>query len=259
MIRPAITLLVLLGLSISAGCQNYADRFDLNGGGDFGYKVLPKTALTLGYRYGREYQQQFPTAIDKTHTSATSDYQRLLVGIEGKPAEWITLALQVGPDWRRYPATTASHTTPLANLHPRKYYGEASATVTATKADTIELKGKQWVWVSSTGKIPYIESTYELAYRHKFDAKLAMDAGLKYGQSNYTIATGTSALRNDKLYAGSAGLSYAFTPQWNVSLAYVAESGRNGEDGLGKLSPAIDPAWREFNHHVVSGTVGRKF
>lgn len=250
---------LMTNLATTAGCQNYADRFDLNGGGDFGYKVLPKTALTLNYRYGREYQQQFPTAIDKTHTSATSDYQRLLIGIEGKPAEWITLALQVGPDWRRYPATTAVHTTPMAHLHPRKYYGEATATIAPTKTDSIDLKGKQWVWVSSTGKVPYIESTYELAYRHKFAPQLSLDLGLKYGQSNYTIATGTSALRNDKLYAGSGGVSYAFTPHWSATVVYVAELGRNGEAGLGQLSPAIDPAWREFNHHVVSGTVGYKF
>lgn len=248
---------LMANLLTTPGCQNYADRFDLNAGVDLAYKLQPKSALTLGYRTGREYQQQFPTAIDKTHTSATSEYQRLLVGFEGKLADWLALVVQFGPDYRRYPATTAVHTTPMSHRHPREYYAEAAATVTPTKADSIELKYKQWIWVSSTGKLPYVESTCDLAYRHKFDAHLSLDLGLRYGQSNYTIATGTSALRNDRYYAASCGMGYAFTPRWNATLAYAMDFGRNGEDGLQALS--INPDWREFDHHVVSGSVTYKF
>ena len=244
-------------LSSAAGYQNYADRFDVNGGADVGYKILPKVALTLGYRYGREYQQQFPTAIDKTHTSATSNYQRVLVGVEGKLADWITVSLQLGPDYRRYPATTTVHTTPMANRHPRQFYAEGSVSIVASKVDTIDLKGKQWVWVSSTGKIPYVESTYDLAYKHKFDAHLALDLGLRYGQSNYTIGTGTSALRNDRLYAGSCGVTYAFTAQFSAAVAYAVDLGRNGQDNLSAIS--VNPDWREFDHHLVSGSVAYKF
>ena len=248
---------LMTDLSSAAGYQNYADRFDLNGGADVGYKILPKAALTLGYRYGREYQQQFPTAIDKTHTSATSNYQRVLVGIEGKLADWITVSLQLGPDYRRYPATTTAHTTPMANLHPRQFYTEGSVSITATKVDSIDFKAKQWVWVSSTGKVPYVESTYDLAYKHKFDTHLSLDLGLRYGQSNYTIATGTSGLRNDRLYAGSCGLTYAFTAQFSASAAYAVDLGRNGEDNLSAIS--VNPDWREFDHHVISGSVAYKF
>jgi hypothetical protein len=40
------------------GYQNYVDRYDVNGGADFGYRVEPQLAVTLGYRYGHQYQEQ---------------------------------------------------------------------------------------------------------------------------------------------------------------------------------------------------------
>jgi hypothetical protein len=42
------------------GYQNYVDRYDVNGGADFGYRVQPQLALTVGYCYGHQYQEQFP-------------------------------------------------------------------------------------------------------------------------------------------------------------------------------------------------------
>src|SRR5947209_11106569 len=40
----------------AAGYQNYADRSDVNGGLDVGYKVLKETYVVLGYRHGSQDQ-----------------------------------------------------------------------------------------------------------------------------------------------------------------------------------------------------------
>ena len=41
------------------GYQDYVDRYDVNVGGDLGFKVSPNWALTLGYRDGYQFQQQY--------------------------------------------------------------------------------------------------------------------------------------------------------------------------------------------------------
>ena len=84
------------------GYQNYVDRYDVNGGVDLGYKLTPKLAATLGYRYGSQYQQQFPAAITSDNHYSSSDYQRVLLGLEGKPWNWLNVKLAGGPDFRSY-------------------------------------------------------------------------------------------------------------------------------------------------------------
>ena len=85
-VRTVASLLyydMMTDLRSLSGYQNYADRYDVNGGVDFGCKIIPSMALTLGWRYGHQYQETF--AFDPSHYSSTSDYQRLLLGVEGRP------------------------------------------------------------------------------------------------------------------------------------------------------------------------------
>ena len=100
-VRPTASLLYydMMTKKIDVtGYQNYASRYDINGGPDFGYRVEPQMAVTLGYRYGHQYQEQFGFS----PYSSPSDYQRVLVGIEGKPWKWLEMKLQGGPDFRSY-------------------------------------------------------------------------------------------------------------------------------------------------------------
>ena len=58
-IRPTASLLsynMHTELINTPGYQNYCDRSDVNGGVDLGYKINPQMAVTLGYRYGYQYQ-----------------------------------------------------------------------------------------------------------------------------------------------------------------------------------------------------------
>ena len=145
--------------------QNYPDRYDVNGGADFGYKLNPQLAVTLGYRYGCQYQQNLPAAIvgaAKSLVSANSDYQRALLGVEGKPWKWLTISLQGGPEFRHYEGNSADHIMPVADQNPVKYYGEAAITADNTSQDALAFKYKQQQWVSSTGLIPYFDSLYRV-------------------------------------------------------------------------------------------------
>ncbi len=258
-IRPTASLLyydLMTALQTTAGYQNYADRYDVNGGVDYGYRIVPNGFLTIGYRYGHQYQQQYATAFDKTHTSSPSDYQRVLVGFEGKPLKWLTLSVQAGPDFRTYPETTASHTTPMSNLHPVKFYGEANAVAVLSPNDTLTFKCKQWQWVSSTGKIPLYDSSFDLAYRRKLDNKWALDFSGRVASLDYQCGTGTSAMRYDWMYTASAGLTYTLTSNLSASLAYSTDVGRNAAD---VLAAGQVEKYREFDHDLISLAATFKF
>ena len=228
----------------TAGYQNYADRADVNGGADVGYRLTSDLALTVGYRYGHQYQQALTPGIGATYQSS-SDYQRVLLGLEGKPWNWLTVKLLGGPDFRDYNATA-----PVNDYHPTTYYGEASLTAALTSRQSLTFNYKQWRWVSSTGKVPFMDSTFALNYHWNVTSQLGLDAGGKFLDSNYTcgsaVKSGNSSLRNDAQYTASAGVSYAFTKNLSASLAYAYDFGRNLQDD------ASFAAYRQFDHQTVS-------
>jgi hypothetical protein len=224
------------------GYQNYCDRYDANGGADFGYKVAPQFALTLGYRYGHQYQQQYSFSTN----SSSSDYQRVLVGVEGDPWKWLSVKIQAGPDFRNYQGDSATHTTPVNNLHPVKYFDEAALTATLAPEDTLTFKTKSWQWVSGSGKVPYFESAYELTWHRKLINKLAFDLGGKVIDWNFTSGNLPTCRRHDVQYTTSAGLGYAVNTHISVTLGCVLNWGRNVESGVANSGA------REFDQQLIS-------
>ncbi len=255
-VRPTAALMyfdLLTDLRSQAGYDNYCDRYDVNGGVDFGYKLDPKLAVTLGYRYGHQYQQQYE--FDPSNLSSSSDYNRVLVGFEGKPWKWLTFGAQAGPDFRSYEDDTANHTTPLDDHDPVTYYAEASVAAEVSAKDVITFKYKQWQWLSSLGKLPTFESCYDLGYRHKFNKKLSLDLGGRLLAADYTIANVPASKRNDMQYTVTAGVTYAFNSHLSANVAYALDLGQNAQDGL----TSIVAAEREYEHNLVSVGVNFKF
>ncbi len=261
-IRPTASLinydLQTAQLAGVTGYQNYADRHDVNGGGDIGYKIAPKIAATLGYRYGNQYQQAYSTNIDAAQFSSSSDYQRVLVGLEGKPLEWLDVKIQGGPDFRAY----GDH-APVTDRDLTTYYGEASLAATLSPKDTVVFKYKQYQWVSSTGKVPYFDSLFDLSYKRKLAEGLVFDVGGKFIQSDYTSGltklkanNGTTNLRNDGLYVITTGLTYSFNQYASVNVSYTANLARNLQATLPSLT---DSSSREYNDNIVSVGATLKF
>ena len=262
-VRPTSSLLYYdldtVQLAGVTGYQNYADRYDVNGGADLGYKLNKDLAVTVGYRYGFQYQQTFSSAIDLYNQSADNVYQRALLGIEGKPFNWLEIKIQGGPDFRRY-----AHSALVRDQSPTTYYGEAVITATITKQDTITFNYRQWQWIASTGCVPYFDSTYDLNYSHKFNDKLSGNLGLRllgadytsdltYNNTAHTPATACTYFRNDLEYTISAGVRYAFNAHLSAELSYAHDLGRNAIDGL------ANPDYREFDHQLFSIGLQTKF
>jgi len=224
------------------GYQNYTDRSNVNGGADAGYKLTSSLAVTLGYRYGHQQEEQFSF----TPYSSPSDYQRVLLGLEGSPWKWLDVKLQGGPDFRSYEGDSATHTTPVNDLNPIKYYGEALITAKITPADTLTFKYKQWQWLSTLGKVPLFDSTYALTYHRKLTSKLGFDLGGQVLDWDYSSGNLSTCRRNDIEYTATAGLTYAVNSHLSLNAGCAFDFGRNLEDGI------ENPQNREFDHQLFS-------
>ena len=239
-----------------------AEIFALNQGADLGYKLTSKLAATLGYRYGSQYQQQLPSAVDSDQHYSSSEYQRVLLGLEGKPWSWLKVKLAGGPDFRNYNAMA-----PVNDHTPVKYYGEAVLTATLSPSQTLTFNYKQWQWVSSTGKVPYLDSSYALTYHWNATKQLGLDLGGKVMESDYTqgnedgvlVSTQNSSLRDDMEYEVSAGVTYAFNTHFSANLAYTYDLGDNALNNLPAGNLANSAPWRSFKRQLVSLGLQYKF
>ena len=245
----------------NVGYQNFPDRYDVNGGADIGYRIAPEVAVTLGYRYGHQYQQQFPVAISPTDQHfSSSDYQRVLLGFEGT-WNWLTYKLLGGPDFRSYNAMA-----PVNDLHPIKYYGEAVISAKISDNQSVTFTYKQWEWVASIGLVPYFDSNFALNYHWNVTRQLGLDLGGRILEADFTggnengIANPaqTTSLRDDRLYSILAGASYAFTSHFSANLNYSYDLGANV---LGDLPPALGTIaqFRDYSHQMVTVGVLCKF
>jgi len=235
------------------GYQDYPDRYDINGGADFGVNVTSNIALTVGYRDGFQHQDQFALAINSDQHFSSNHYQRALLGIEGQVTKWLSLKFAAGPDFRNYNPDTA-----ITHDRTTRYYGEGTATATLSNNQSLSLTYKDWFFVSSTGLVPYQDIIYTLTYHLNVTPRLGLDLGARYLEANYTLGDDTAgsapSLRDDLDYEGSAGFSYLVVPHLTASVAYVYNK---GENGLESLAASLDPAYRDFEHAVV--TFGLKY
>jgi hypothetical protein len=255
-VRPCASMIdydLMTRFSAATGYQNYVDRYEFAAGVDAGWKVNKQVALTLGYRAGYQYQQQLPLGIDAAHLSSSSHFQRVLLGIEGKPLTWLTVSVQGGPDFRSYEANSSTHTTPIGNPNLVKFYGEGSVTADLTANNSLTLKYKDWEWVSGTGKVSYFDGSHELGYRRKLTSKLTVDLSGKYGFSDYNTGNIASSKRFDKYYGATVALSYVVNTRFACSASYGLDFGRNAEDAI------TNTQYREYDHHLVSASAICKF
>jgi len=171
----------------------------------------------------------------------------VLLGVEAQPWKWLKIQAQGGPDFRSYEPDTASHASPLNSHHPVTYYGESLVSASLTSKDTLTFKYKQWQFVSSCGKVPYFDSSYDLSCVHKFNAQWSVDAGAKVLGADYTCGNlGASSLRNDYDFAFAVGAHYALNSHVNFDLGYNADLGRNEQDNIANAQT------RNFDRHMVT-------
>lgn len=242
--RPLASLLAYdlrTGFHNIAGYQNYVDRHDLAGGADLGVKnIVPASALVLGLRAGRQEQSRAPFVLQ----DSSNTYQRVLVGLEGKPLPWLNASFLLGPDFRSY-----SDRAPLANRRNIEFYGESAFTATLGGGHVLSLKSKHFQWVSSTGRVPYFESCFDLTDRFPLTKRLSVEAGLRFIRSDYRPA----ANRVDDLYTLTLSATQTLTPRLSLAAGYTLDLARNQAEGV------TNAVVREYDRHLISLGLTAKF
>lgn len=197
---------------------NFPDRYDANTGVDLGYKVTKDYDVFIGYRYGHQFQGALCNSIDYT-----CDYQRVVVGIEGKPYKWMTVNLEMGPDFRNYGGASQSATnltgvtnSDFSQMNKTVPYFDGGATFDITSVDSLILKAKQWQWMSSVGLATYTDRDFSVTYRRKITDELSGTAGFRYQEAKYDAPN----TMDDIPYSVNAGLQYKLDEHWTFNTDY---------------------------------------
>jgi hypothetical protein len=198
-----------------AGAENYRDRYDLNGGADFG-RAFTKDGpeYYLGYRRGYFYQDtdggtfSFPAA---PNANATSQYNRFLAGVDGKVTSNLKLAAQLGWNVNEY---TSSYRGADKNLEG--LYQDVTATWKAAANDELQLKTSMGRTVSGTSPASILASSYQLGWKHVVSKQWTTTLTGRVAKLNYDGTTD----RSDVLYTGIAGLTWnsSATLAWTLSV-----------------------------------------
>ncbi|HLP26704.1 MAG TPA: hypothetical protein VK477_13570, partial [Acidobacteriota bacterium] len=136
----------------------FADRSDLQAGGDLGWRQSPTSLWLAGVRAGRQVQAIVP--LPNCEFDYSNRYQRLAFGWEGAPSSPLSIALLAGPDFRHY--SGAIDPRVFADRDRTSLWAEGSLTAKPTSSLTLTGRLARFEWLSSTGKSAYRDSCAEL-------------------------------------------------------------------------------------------------
>ena len=227
--------------------ENYIDRQDISGGFDAGYQVAKDLRAVVGYRYGRQDQFYGPFgpggAIVKSPFG--NSYNRILVGGEGAPLSWLKFGILAGPDLRNFDNLSSNPLPAGFDPYEMLYYVDGFVTFLPTKQDTVTLSNKRFEQPAFSSFSMYEDITYDLIWRHKFDAHWAASAGFRLYIGDWQAPVS----REDWIYTPSASVSYTWK-NLSAELAYSYDWVEN-KAGTGPGQTAYADG-REFTRHLVS-------
>lgn len=218
--------------------ENYIDRQEISGGLDVGYKLAKQTHVVLGYRYGAQDQG----TLLGVSSPFDNSYQRLTLGVEGSPAQWLKLAVVAGPDFRNF------HSEPIPGFDSDELlcYVDASVTVIPSAQDSIVLAYRRSEQPAFSSLSMYQDIIYSLAWRHKLGDCFTFGAGFQLYIGDWQ----PPAIREDWLYTPSLSVAYNYK-QVSVELAYSYDWAEN-EVAVVTGTPTMYANGREFTRHLAS-------
>jgi hypothetical protein len=211
------------------GYVNYIDRDDINGGVDFGYKVLEKTWLVAGYRYGHQDQDSYMGV----PLEYSNDYHRPLFGAEGSPLPWVRFSLLAGPELRRFGPNVA----PGFERKQNELFVDFAATLMLGKADVVRLSANRYTRPAYTGRNQLQEFLCDITWTHTFSAAWSGSLGFTSYLADYAPVR-----RNDGIYTPTAAVAYQFNKHLGAELRY-------SYDGTNSEVPATEG--REYQRHLT--------
>ncbi len=196
------------------GYCNYADRSEDSAGLEGGWRAWRNVALVASARVGRQRQQNILGA----PINFSNTFTRWLAGVEGSPLPALKLAALFGPDIRHYGTSVRSG----FSREQRTTYGEASATWTPTKTDTVALTAKRYLWLSSGGRGAYADLVLNLSWRRRMGTGWSASVAGNYHEGD-TGHFNPWSPRHDRICTGTLGIGRAFAANTRVDLEFIGD------------------------------------
>lgn len=190
------------------GYENYVDRNELDFGLDVGWSVNPQTHVFAGYRFGNETEGKMVGSPYHYDT----EFHRPMVGIEGKPAKWLTANFSLGPEFHH----TLSNYAPGFDPNYTALWVDGVVTLMPTAKDSIILTWKQNTQPAFSSPSVYEDTVYDSVVRHRFDDHWTVNAGFR----GYLGDWRDPVKRLDWIYTASAGISYVHNKHLAADLGY---------------------------------------
>ena len=218
--------------------ENYIDRHEVSGGLDVGYRVAKQTDVVLGYRYGSQDQGNLLGVSSPFDNS----YQRLTAGVEGRPAEWLKLAVVGGPDFRDFSGK------PIKGFDSGEllWYVDASVTVLPSSRDWIALSYRRYEQPAFSSLSMYQDIVYSLAWRRNLGDHFTVGAGFQLYIGDWQ----PPALRQDWVYTLSASVAYHYKSV-TLELSYSYDWAENKANVVAGTPTAFADG-REFTRNILS-------
>jgi hypothetical protein len=200
--------------SSAAGYANYVDRGEWTAGVDLGWKLRPDLSLLTAIRQGRQHQADL-LGVPLNYTNTLT---RWLVGAEGQVTKTFKLNLLAGPDVRHFGAAVR----PGYDRSQTATYWEAGATWTPAKTDVLTLSGRHYLWVSSGGRGVYLDTVYDLSWKHQFTPAWNLTTGLNQ-HTGYTGRYNPTAPRHDVVRAVTGTLTRVIDAKTKLELGLAQD------------------------------------
>ncbi|MCX6937826.1 MAG: outer membrane beta-barrel protein [Verrucomicrobia bacterium] len=226
-------------LTAAAGTANYVDRYDIQGGLDFGRSFAKGgPECYLGYRKGYQFQDNdFNPASRK---NASNRYDRYLVGAEGKLRAGLKLNAQAGWAIHDY----ADSALVYAGTHREEgLYTDVALTWTVNPNDELQFKTAQGRTFSSTGTNSVLVSSYQVAWKHTLNKQWSTHLTGRLSEAEYAPAA-----RDDLDYAAILGVTYNVNAKLSSTLTASQDLGLNNHNAISGVTEQN----REFKRAFVS-------
>lgn len=220
---------------VVAGRVTFADRYDVQGGLDAGWKRNASSLWFAGIRAGHQEQEWVP--LPNCAFDYSNNYLRLAVGWEGKLPANTTLAFAAGPDFRRYNGATDPRVF-LDGPDRTSSWFEASVSSKPSPRLTLTGKATRMNWLSSTGKSAYIDTCMEAAAAWTLSPALTARLTAKVHRCDYF-----PVYRDDWESLVGVGTSWKLSARTTLTADLLRHEGWNGLSGLPE---------REFRRMVCS-------
>ena len=220
------------------GYLNYVDRYELAAGVDVGVRVLEKTHLVAGYRYGYQHQSEL---LDSP-VNYSNEYHRVLGGVEGKPLPWMKISFMGGPDFRSFCDDVSSD----FEDHQTKLYIDGTLTLSPTTSDEIILAVRRFEQPGFSGRSVYEDVLYAASWTHAFTKQASGVLGYRAYNTDFELP----AKRNDWVHTITLAAMYKLNERLSIEGGWLIEIGN---------SRLPDTDGRDYRRQMVYAGVSYRF